>query len=154
MVQDEIITERMLERVTAEAWKEVARIKLRSLRETSSPKKVTEFMTARIDIAGAWRGAVIMVCPTEMCENAVRQVVATNGEETSVADMIDMLGEVANVITGMLKREFPKGTVLGLPRVAEGLALAAGLSEGIPVHEVAFESAGIPLHIFLQRSAD
>lgn len=73
--------------------------------------------TGIIGISGARKGCVFVSAPRAM----LRHLLATLGEETSDVEVIrDLIGEVANTISGNVRSEFGPEFMISVPVVIEG----------------------------------
>ncbi|MFN7923481.1 MAG: chemotaxis protein CheX [Bryobacteraceae bacterium] len=76
-------------------------------------------LTGVIYFAGQWRGAVLVELRPEQAFEITRRLGAPL--PTSVnEDVIDALGELANMIGGNMKSVMPRGVGLSIPSVVEG----------------------------------
>lgn len=99
--------------------------------------------TGIIGISGAHRGCVYFTAPRVM----LRHLLLSIGEkDTGVHNMFDLVGEVANTISGNARSEFGKDFTISVPVVLEGppdqLHLPSGQrSYVIPVYWKAYGAA-------------
>lgn len=72
-----------------------------------------------VPLTGAWNGAVQFECsPRQACQFTGR-FLSMNPPDKVDADVVDALGELANMIGGNLKCAMPAGVHLALPSVAD-----------------------------------
>ena len=107
-------------------------------------------LTAAVELAGVWNGAVTVECdPAQACQFAGRFLSIDTPDR--VDDMVrDVLGELANMIGGNLKCVVSDGVRLSMPWVMDGEA--AGVQDGVvskpPVsRRLAFECAAGPFWV-------
>ena len=77
-------------------------------------------LTSFVLLTGAWTGAVLIECNRwQACQFAGR-ILAMDPPDKVDEDVLDVLGELANVIGGNLKCAMPPGVHLSMPTVMEG----------------------------------
>lgn len=73
--------------------------------------------TGIISITGPWRGCVYFTAPAIL----VKHLLMSIGEpDTTEENILDLVGEVANTISGNARREFGSDFVISVPIVIEG----------------------------------
>ena len=77
-------------------------------------------MTAVVDINGDWVGSVSIHCQRGVAERIASLMFAVPVGDLTRADVIDALGEVANMAAGAIKGMLDGEKTLGLPLVGEG----------------------------------
>ncbi len=71
-----------------------------------------------VDVVGPWTGAVVLTCGRATAEELARCLLAEHAPPVLDAeDVLDGLGELANVVGGNVKAALPPPSVLSLPRV-------------------------------------
>jgi chemotaxis protein CheX len=69
-------------------------------------------------VLGPWNGAVVLTCGRTTAEELSRCLLAEHAPPVLDAeDVVDGLGELANVVGGNVKAVLPGPSVLGLPEV-------------------------------------
>jgi chemotaxis protein CheX len=98
-----------------------------------------------VSITGSWIGHVVYASSTVAAKKAAAAFLAIEVEEVSPEDLLDVLGELANIVGGNVKAMLPAGALLSLPQVvlapesatrypnAERITGLYGLWEGEPV---------------------
>jgi CheY-specific phosphatase CheX len=90
----------------------------------------TDGYTACVSFLGNWTGAVLVHCEASTAERLTQRLIGT--ETVSPEDVIDAMGELANMIGGNMKSVLSPGVTLSTPNVALGKALSVsvgGLNE-------------------------
>ena len=77
-------------------------------------------LQAAVYVSGAWSGAVLVECDEETAKNFCAELMRIPRPAMVDADVLDSLGEIANMIGGNLKSLFPPGCFLSLPAVNDG----------------------------------
>jgi chemotaxis protein CheX len=71
-----------------------------------------------VEVLGPWNGAVVLTCGRTTAEELSRCLLAEHAPPVLDAeDVVDGLGELANVVGGNVKAVLPGPSVLGLPEV-------------------------------------
>jgi chemotaxis protein CheX len=79
-------------------------------------------LTGVVAISGDWDGVVSFTCPEAAAREITRTMHALDGGAgVSSEDVVDALGEIANVIGGQVKSLLVGENRLGLPQVAAGM---------------------------------
>lgn len=102
---------------------------------------------AWVDVQGAARGRVLLTTEEPTAHHLTRALLEMSADEpVGDADMVDALGEVANVVGGNVKALVPDTGALTLPQVRHGEA-----PEGTDalLHELRLDWCGRPLVITL-----
>ncbi|KQX64561.1 chemotaxis protein CheX [Angustibacter sp. Root456] len=83
-----------------------------------------EAMTSAVTISGDWNGVVTFTCPRTAGVAIARAMLALGPEDdVSDEDVVDALGEIANVVGGQVKALCAGDNHLGLPLVSHGMVL-------------------------------
>jgi chemotaxis protein CheX len=110
-------------------------------------------LTATVQILGESKGALLLHCSVEQALAFTSRML---GEDVSglTDDVLDVLGELANVVGGNLKSLFSAGGTLSLPSVAEGRDYTVHLCRSNQMTTVAFASEVGVFHVSLIRILD
>lgn len=85
------------------------------LEENRSPQAMD--FTGIIGISGGYKGCVYFTAPRVM----LKHLILSLGEsDTSEENMVDMVGEVANTLSGNARKELGKDFMISVPMVVEG----------------------------------
>ncbi|MEV1289841.1 chemotaxis protein CheX [Micromonospora sp. NPDC049679] len=79
---------------------------------------------ASVSITGSWHGHVVVACSTAAAKLAAGAFLAMEPDEVTEADLIDVLGELANIVGGNVKSMLPAGCFVSLPHVVSAPARA------------------------------
>jgi CheY-specific phosphatase CheX len=99
-------------------------------------------MTAVIDINGDWNGSVSISCERSTAVGIASVMFAAPEPELSTHDLIDALGEFANMAGGAVKGMFDGEKTLGLPTVGEGLDFTMSVPHTVEMTGVDYRLAG------------
>jgi len=84
--------------------------------EANHSPKAMDF-TGIIGISGNYKGCVYFTAPRVMLKHLILSLGENN---TSEENMIDMVGEVANTLSGNARRELGRDFMISVPMVVEG----------------------------------
>ncbi|HKI36531.1 MAG TPA: chemotaxis protein CheX [Gemmataceae bacterium] len=88
--------------------------------ETALPGQKSDYVTGCVQLTGVWEGAVTFDCPTTLARRAAGILFGTKPDETTTAELYDVVGELTNMMGGNLKALLPSPCYLSLPTVADG----------------------------------
>jgi chemotaxis protein CheX len=77
-------------------------------------------MHASVSITGTWHGHVVVACNESAAKNCSAAFLAMEVDEVGDEDMMDVLGELANIVGGNVKSMLPPGCFVSLPTVVTG----------------------------------
>lgn len=77
-------------------------------------------VSASVSVTGAWRGHVVLTCSALVAKNASAALLGLEPEDVTADDIVDSLGELANIIGGNVKSLLPEPSALSLPHVLVG----------------------------------
>ena len=70
-----------------------------------------------VSISGSWTGHIVYASSTAAATRAAAAFMAVEPAEVSADDLVDVLGELANILGGNVKAMLPAGCFLSLPQV-------------------------------------
>lgn len=94
-----------------------------------------EQLSGEVTIAGSWRGAVSLQLPRDVARPVAAEFLGVPLESVSDVDLIEVVGELTNMIGGNLKSLLPQPCTLSIPRVASAnpQAVPTEGGEGAPL---------------------
>jgi chemotaxis protein CheX len=75
---------------------------------------------ASVSISGSWHGHVVVECSNEAAKHAAAALLAMELNELTDDDLVDAVGELANIVGGNVKSTLPAACVVSLPQVVMG----------------------------------
>jgi chemotaxis protein CheX len=112
-------------------------------------------MTAVVDISGDWNGSVSVSCQRDTAVDIASVMFDAPGPELSVNDIVDALGEFANMAGGSVKAMLEGDKTLGLPTVGEGTDFIMMVPHTRELLSVDYEVAtGGTLHLAVHQLED
>ena len=85
------------------------------------PTRGEPYITASIQITGAWKGVVSVHVPFELGEEIAAIMFEDEIDFINTEDLEDAMGEITNIISGSFKSMLEGICHLGLPIVTRGL---------------------------------
>lgn len=113
-----------------------------------------EMVTAAVYLSGAYQGAVLLHCPPwQACGFAAQYSNTTQPSQVN-DDVLDVMGELANMIAGNLKSTLLPGTHLSMPSVTQGVDAVPRLCGGRPIQRAGFSTLLGPVWVTMFTLAD
>ncbi len=137
-----------LAEVTEMVWN--ASLGMEAQRAGSAALDGHELLVGRVDLNGAYNGAILIECPQGLVRLAAGVLFFMEPDDASDDDMRDAIGEIANVIAGNARGLFEHGTTIGLPVVDSNLDNA--LHGDDTTDDVGFTSNGFPFRVVVVGS--
>lgn len=97
----------------------------------ADPDKARVEVMASVSITGSWHGHVIFACTEPAARNAAGAFLAMDAAEVADEDIVDVLGELANIVGGNVKSMLPAGCFVSLPHVVMAPGAAASRWPGV-----------------------
>jgi chemotaxis protein CheX len=73
-----------------------------------------------VSITGSWHGHIVLTCSAETARHAAAALLMMEVAEVAGSDVVDAMGELANIIGGNLKSTLPALCSISLPHVVSG----------------------------------
>ncbi|HET7486351.1 MAG TPA: chemotaxis protein CheX [Acidimicrobiales bacterium] len=109
--------------------------------------------TSSVQITGAWEGAVSVECSEPLARTMTEAMFGMEKGEAAKEEILDAVGEVANVAGGNVKALLPSPAVLSIPSVTEGVDYVVKMPGTTAVNHVGFSCDGEPLVVTVLRRA-
>jgi chemotaxis protein CheX len=104
-------------------------------------------VVASVSISGGWSGHVVVSCSTEAARNAAAAFLMMDSTEVSTDDVVDVMGELANIVGGNVKSMLPASCFVSLPHVVDGTSSDVRWPSCEQVTELAGTWKGEPISI-------
>jgi chemotaxis protein CheX len=88
---------------------------------TAELPHTTAEIVASVSISGNWHGHVVVSCSTTAARAAAAAFLLVEADEVAVGDVIDVMGELANIVGGNLKSMLPATSFVSLPQVVSAV---------------------------------
>ncbi len=99
-------------------------------------------LTGCVHITGAWRGAMLLECPTALVRRAASIFFEMTAEEVTDAELGDAIGELINIAGGNVKALISGPTQLSLPTVVEGVHYRVVVGSSRETFRLAYDCEG------------
>lgn len=110
----------------------------------STEELVVKDYTGVIGISGERKGFVFLTAPKTM----LRYLVLSLGEKEATPDLIrDVIGEVANTISGNARRSFGPGFMISVPLIVQGKPERMGLPKELKGYVIPFRWNTFPFQL-------
>lgn len=137
-----VISEQELGEILEVVWMTV--LELQVTPEPVASPGDEQFLTARIDISGAWEGGVRVRTTFRFLKRAASMVFVKAQNDVVEKDCDDTLTELTNMVGGTIKCLLPEGCDLALPMLEAGDAYSK-----TPGNWVEFSCEGEPVAILV-----
>ena len=133
--------------VTAATWQSMLGLDIgpRALPATMGP--VEGYFTGKVEIAGAWTGAVLLHGSRQLAQAAAAVIFSQDVGETSEQDSLDAMYELTNIIRGNIKSLLPEPCQLSLPTVEGTTDQHLRVLGMVRMNELVFDCQGEPLFV-------
>lgn len=111
-----------------------------------------DMVTAAVYLTGGYQGAILLHCPAWQACGFAGQVLDKTPPSEVNDDVLDVMGELVNVIAGNLKSTLVPGTHLSIPSVTQGADSVLRLCGSRPLQREAFSSPLGPFSITMFTS--
>jgi chemotaxis protein CheX len=114
------IYEEEIYRITETVWHSILGLEMARREEPLPEQPDARFLTGYVQITGAWHGALRVDCSFQLARRLAAIMFRFEAKQTTIDDIRDALGEVANITGGNIKGLLPGPCRLSLPVVVDG----------------------------------
>ncbi len=142
----QFLEEEILE-ITETTWRSMLGLDIQPRALPASMGPVEGYYTGKVEISGAWAGAVLLHGSRQLAAEAAAVIFAHESGEWSVQDSIDAMYELTNILGGNIKSLLPEPCQLSLPTVevtTEDHLHVVGMER---MSEFVFDRQGQPLFV-------
>jgi chemotaxis protein CheX len=118
----------------------------------TDPAQATSDLHAAVSITGSWHGHVVVACSTGAARNSAAAFLAMEPDEVTEGDIVDVLGELANIVGGNVKSMLPPGCFVSLPHVVNAPGETAHWPNAVKVCELVGMWQDEPLAVSMWQS--
>jgi chemotaxis protein CheX len=144
--RDTLPTDQQIAEITQDVWSSYTGKTVQP-----APDQVTpdggDVAVGRVAVTGAWRGTVLLACPTDLARTAAAAMFDRPAERLTDDEVADALGELTNMIGGNLKSLLPGPSRLSLPSVTVGASSTVPPPGAVLVDAASLTCEGLPLTI-------
>lgn len=110
-------------------------------------------VTACVHISGGWHGSVSMVLPAGLAEQVASLMFDVPAAELTAEEVLDAVGELANIAGGNVKGLIDEPSELSLPVVADGSSYTLAMPGSVVTASVVLDHEGIPFALQIHERA-
>jgi chemotaxis protein CheX len=114
---------------------------------------VRRSVAACIHLTGAYTGAVVITMPEELGRRIAASMFAADPSALSDGEVMDAVGEIANMVAGSVRSALPMPNAISLPSVSEGTGLRMDVPGSVAVATTAFVVDGDIFDVVLSARA-
>lgn len=103
---------------TENIWKSILGLDVCKIDVPFKPAGENKTLAGCVHVMGAWEGTVALQCPTALAQQAASIMFSIKMDEVGMEQILDALGELANMTGGNIKSLLPEPSYLSLPAVA------------------------------------
>ncbi len=112
----QFLEEEILE-ITEATWQSILGLDIRPRALPASMGPVAGYLTGKVEISGAWTGAVLLHGSRELAAAAAAVIFSTEPDAGTDQDSVDAMYELTNIIGGNIKSLLPEPCQLSIPCV-------------------------------------
>lgn len=144
--------DRYLCELSTSVWEQTLGLTLEPAEPSAAPSGPS--LQGRVRISGVWTGTLVFECSVGAAHRAAQIMFGTSGDDDSMQDRQDAVGELTNMIGGNLKALLSDdGCVLSLPVVTEGEGATRTDAGSQVIARQAFSAEREPVVVTLLRQA-
>lgn len=110
-----------LSQLTRAIWESTLGLEVRPIPGPGLSEQEAGIVTGRVQITGAWLGAVLLECSEELAKKVARAMFGLDSEEPTSEEVRDALAEITNVTAGNFKSLVCGHCHLSMPQVTHGV---------------------------------
>jgi chemotaxis protein CheX len=119
MTADGVPTTRQLDEIAEQVWSAFIDPAGDRPLTTGETGRYPAQLSAWIGLSGAWHGRVVLGCSAAGARHVAAAMFTAPGADVTTAEVADAVGELANIIGGIVKCLLPAPSRLSLPQVAD-----------------------------------
>ncbi|HEY8730251.1 MAG TPA: chemotaxis protein CheX [Acidothermaceae bacterium] len=139
-----------LEVITREVWTSFLDGDPSGLVPRDGDDATEDKVTGCVHLSGAYTGAIMLQCSPPAARDAAAALFSVSPDDVTPAEVVDAMGEIANMVGGNVKSMLPGPSTLSLPSVIHGRLSLPGSQV---VREVTLAWRTQPLTVSLWRQA-
>lgn len=138
------ITHIDLRQLTRAIWESTLGLEVWPTPGPGLTKRQGGVLTGRVQITGAWLGAVLLECTEELAKKVAHAMFGLNSDEPTPEEVRDALAEITNVTAGNFKSLVCGHCQLSIPQVTKGIVDPPTVPRNMVISRQAFECQGEP----------
>ena len=133
--------------ITEATWQAMLGLNIRLRKFQTVLQPWDDFLTGRVEISGAWNGAVLLHGSSQLARFAASEIFDCEILDVTQQDLMDAVYELTNIIGGNIKLLLPGPTQLSLPCVYGTTPDITVVPEAEQVSDLVFDCQGQPLFV-------
>jgi chemotaxis protein CheX len=125
-------------------WESTLGLEVRPIAASGFSAPGGRLVAGKVQITGAWLGAVILECSEELAKDVARIMFGLNSEEPTSEEIRDAVAEIANITAGNFKSLVGGQCHLLMPQVTHHVQEQLPSSEDVAIYRQAFDCQGEP----------
>jgi chemotaxis protein CheX len=149
------ISREELQAVVDEVFQSMVNIEILPSPECRLPNQRTGYMASAVQIVGGWQGAVRVDIDERLARDVCASLMSVPGDELSSRDILDAVGELANIVGGSVKALLAADCGLSLPSVVAGRDFEFKVIQGTRIQDASFThpSGGLTVSVIERNPA-
>ncbi len=111
-------------------------------------------VVASVSITGGWSGHVVVACSMPAARQAAASFLAMEPDEVGDSDVVDVMGELANIVGGNVKSMLPASSLVSLPQVVNASGASVRWPACVQLCELAGTWRDEPVSISMWQKTD
>ncbi len=128
-----------------EIWSTMLSLDLERVEHEPSNNSEQGTLTGCVHISGAWEGATVLSCSTELAEQVTK--IMFGSAQVSLSEVCDAIGELTNITAGQIQPLLPRPSELSLPSVVEGRDYRVAIPKSSLLTQLSLMCQGHPITI-------
>jgi chemotaxis protein CheX len=137
-----MITENDIRQLTCSIWESTLGLAVEPIPGPGLSQPEAGMVTARVQITGAWLGAVLLECSQELAKKVARAMFGLDSQEPTTEEVRDALAEITHVTAGNFKSLLCGRCHLSMPQVSERVLDPPIAPEEAVLARLAFDCRG------------
>ena len=134
--------------VTQSVWDLVLHLPAEPSAQHNLPRGGVDLLSGSVHIKGSWNGTITLSCLPNLAQNAASAMYNAPAASLPAADVLDAVGELANMIGGNVRALLPEPCQLSLPSVGAAAGKPLNAKEKVLI-ELGFLCMGQPFWVQL-----
>ena len=130
--------------LTRAIWESTLGLEVQPIPGPGLSEQQAGIVTGRVQITGAWLGAVLLECSEELAKKAAHAMFGLDSNEPTPEEVRDALAEITNVTAGNFKSLVCGHCHLSMPQVTRGVVDPLIAPHNVVISRQAFACQGEP----------
>lgn len=140
--------------ITETTWQAMVGLDIRPKTLPGIVEPMEEFLTGRVEISGAWNGAILLHGSSQLAGSAASVIFAHGGMDVTRQEALDAMYELTNIIGANIKSLLPEPSRLSLPLVEPTTPGSLHVEGARRVSELLFDCQRQPLFVTVWQKQD